>query len=237
MVDVDYYIQSLVQGWVHQGIGLAENLGAERVFRTETRVMVPADRDPNVIEPLGADLVDVLCRVGNPPVLSGWSFQPVPQVRAAEEPPRGQMGRSVMAGDAVHFADTRGSHRARVHTERHRLARGDPQRTEERLVMPGSCIMCSVHGGHIAGLLDDGSSATLPTRGLGFEAAINQFRSVHIERIPENFLPVDYAVRLFFPRAHEREGHVSGAARLEPDRDLAQPSRLTGKLTVKALER
>ena len=62
---------------------LRKIFGLESVLRTGTRVVVPTDRDPDVIETLGADVVDVLGRVGDPPVLSGRGFQPVAQVRTA----------------------------------------------------------------------------------------------------------------------------------------------------------
>src|SRR5208282_1173350 len=108
------------------------------------------------------DVVDVLGRVGECPVLSGWNFQPVAQVGAAEEPPRGLMRGGVMAGDAFHFAETLRPDRARVHADRHRISRSDLERGEERLVVPGPRIMCSVHGLYIASLPDDGSPAILP---------------------------------------------------------------------------
>lgn len=164
-MDVDQNVEFLLERRSHQGIDLAEDLGLEQELRPGSRAMVPADRDPDVVKALGADVVDVLRRVGQPPVLPGRHFQPVTEVGAAEEPPGGLVCGGVVAGDPFHFSETLGPDRAGVNANRDRLPCADLERGEKRLVMPGPSVVRSGHGQCVAGLPDNASPGTLPAGG------------------------------------------------------------------------
>ena len=145
-MDVDQNTEALTQPGVDQLVGPVENLGPDAVFRSRAGVMMPADRDADVVESFGAHDPKVVGRVVAAPVLPGGCFQAIAQVGPALESSRGQMSRGGPAGDRLHVAQAVDSDRSGVDPDRDRPATGDVERGEERLVMPGPGVMRSFHG-------------------------------------------------------------------------------------------
>ena len=107
VMDVDHHAQALAQAGIHQFVGPGEDFGPDAELRPRTGVMVPADRDADVVESFGAHDSQVVGRVVDAPVLAGWCFQAVAQVGPAEEPPGREVSRRRSAGDRLHIEQVR----------------------------------------------------------------------------------------------------------------------------------
>ena len=164
-MDIDQDIQSFLEGRVHQGIDLVENLRFQQVFRAGPRVVMPANRNPHVIKSFTMDLMNIFSGVSEAPVLPGRHFQPVTQVGSPKEPTGCLVSRGVLVGDPFHLTETFGPESAGGSANRDRLRRVDLQRGGERLVMPGPCVVRSGRSRSVAGLPDDPSPATRPAGG------------------------------------------------------------------------
>jgi len=65
--------------------------------------MVPSDRQPDVVESLGANEFQILDRVGRIPMFSRRNFEVIGDIRATHKSSGGQVGRRVQARNALHF--------------------------------------------------------------------------------------------------------------------------------------
>src|SRR5260221_7932147 len=104
MMDVDDDVQAGGERICDQVVGFGKNGGREFELRPGPGVMMPGNRQPDMVKSLRANVDKILTGVLLAPILPRRRFQVIAEVSASEELLRRPMRRCIAAGQPPHLA-------------------------------------------------------------------------------------------------------------------------------------
>ena len=127
MMEVHDHVQVLLERICDQEISFGKDGVGQSEIGCGAGIMMPGDRQTDVVETFGFDMGEIGFCIFRAPVLSRWCFQIIAQVRATEKFLRGSMRRRAAAGEWVHFLIIRRQNGARFRMNGHRRFRRSVQ--------------------------------------------------------------------------------------------------------------